>query len=186
MRIFEIVPAAKSGLWGHAASTRRPAYTARNVIFSNSQIRHNNHPCGLSRFHPTMKGRTNTQRRLLPKLPRVPEEMRQWSDLLLREILGWPDVSSRPMFGMTAVYRGNAIFGVLPRTRAMDTSYSVSFKIPWRNPTLKKRLEADPCILPSTGDAKWISFELQSGDDLPDAIRWFAQAYRLTAKAGRT
>jgi len=68
----------------------------------------------------------------------------------------------------------------------MDTSYSVSFKIPWRNPTLKKRLEADPCILPSTGDAKWISFELQSGDDLPDAIRWFAQAYRLTAKAGRT
>jgi hypothetical protein len=36
--------------------------------------------------------------------------MRQWSDLLLREILGWPNVSSRPIFGMTAVYRGNAIF----------------------------------------------------------------------------
>jgi len=35
--------------------------------------------------------------------------MRQWSDLLLREILGWPNVSSRPMFGMTAVYRGKAI-----------------------------------------------------------------------------
>jgi len=47
--------------------------------------------------------------------------MRQWSDLLLREILGWPNVSSRPMFGMTAVYRGKAIFGVLPRTRAMAT-----------------------------------------------------------------
>ena len=75
-------------------------------------------------------------------------------------------------------------FGVLPRTRAMDTPYSVSFKILSRNPSLKKRLEADLRILPSTRDAKWISFELQSGEDLPDAIRWFAQAYRLTAKTG--
>jgi hypothetical protein len=48
--------------------------------------------------------------------------MRQWSDLLLREIVGWPDVSSRLMFGMTAVYRGNAIFGVPPRTCAMEDS----------------------------------------------------------------
>jgi hypothetical protein len=112
--------------------------------------------------------------------------MRQWSDLLLREILRWPGVSSRPMFGMTAVYRDKAIFGALPRTRAMNTPYSVSFKIPRRNPGLKKRLEADPRILPSTRDAKWISFELQSGDDLPDAIRWFAQAYRLTTNASET
>ena len=133
-----------------------------------------------------MKPRTKTERRPRPKLPRIPEEMRQWSDLLLREILGWPNVSSRPMFGMTAVYRGNAIFGVLPRTRAMDTPYSVSFKILSRNPSLQKRLEADLRILPSTRDAKWISFELRSGEDLPDAIRWFAQAYRLTAKAGET
>ena len=133
-----------------------------------------------------MKRRTNTEGRLRPKLPRIPEEMRQWSDLLLQEVLGWPDVSSRPMFGMTAVYRGNAIFGVLPRTRAMDTPYSVSFKIVSRNLSLKKRLESDTRILPSTRDAKWISFELQSGEDLPDAIRWFARVYRLTAKAGET
>lgn len=133
-----------------------------------------------------MKRHTNTEARPRPKLPRIPEEMQQWSDLLLREILGWPDVSSRPMFGMTAVYRGNAIFGVLPRTRAMDTPYSVSFRILRLNPSLKKRLESDPRILPSTREAKWISFELQSGDDLPDAIRWFARAYRLTAKTGET
>jgi hypothetical protein len=93
-----------------------------------------------------MKRRTNIVRRSRPKLPRIPEEMRQWSDLLLREILGWLDVSSRPMFGMTAVYRGNAIFGVLPRTRAMDTPYSVSFKILWRNPSLKKQLQVDSRI----------------------------------------
>jgi hypothetical protein len=137
-------------------------------------------------FYPVMKRRTNTARRPRPKLPRIPEEMRQWSDLLLREILGWPDVSSRLMFGMTAVYRGNAIFGVVPRTRAMDTPYSVSFKILSRNPSLKERLEGDARVLPITRDSKWISFELLSGDDLPDAIRWFAQAYRLMAKAGAT
>jgi len=129
-----------------------------------------------------VKRRTKTERRPRPKLRRAPEEMRQWSDLLLREILGWQNVRSRPMFGMTAVYRGNSIFGVLPRTRAMDTPYSVSFKILSRNPSPQKRLEADLRILPSTRDAKWISFELQSGEDLPDAIRWFARAYRLTAK----
>jgi hypothetical protein len=115
------------------------------------------HPCGLSRLRPVKKQRANTEKRPSPKLPRIPEEMRQWSDLHLHEVLGWPDVSSRPMFGMTAVYRGNTIFGVLPRTRA----------------------------LPSTHDAKWISFELQSGDDLPDAIGWFEQAYRLAAKGER-
>lgn len=104
--------------------------------------------------------------------------------MLLREILAWPKVSSRPMFGMIAVYRGDAIFGALPRTRAMDTPYSVSFKIPRRNPTLEKSLKADPRILPNTREAKWISFELQSGEDLPDAICWFARAYRLAAKAG--
>jgi hypothetical protein len=70
--------------------------------------------------------------------------MRQWSYLLSREILRWPDVSSRPMFGMMGVYRGYAIFGVLPRTCAMDTPYSVSFKIQSRNPRLKKRLEVAP------------------------------------------
>jgi len=109
-----------------------------------------------------VKRRTKTERRPRPKLRRAPEEMRQWSDLLLREILGWQNVRSRPMFGMTAVYRGNSIFGVLPRTRAMDTPYSVSFKILSRNPSPQKRLEADLRILPSTRDAKWISFELRS------------------------
>jgi len=132
-----------------------------------------------------MTRRTTTEKRPRPKLPRIPEEMRQWSDLLLHEILGWPDVSSRPMFGTTAVYRGNDIFGVLPRTRAMDTPYSVSFKILSRNPSLKKRLAVDDRILSSTRDAKWISFELQSGDDLPDAIRWFTRAYRLAAKTDK-
>ena len=123
------------------------------------------------------------QSRPRPKLPRIPEEMRQWCDFLLREVLDWPHVTSRPMFGMTAVYRDNAIFGVLPRTRAMDTSHSVSFKFSRRSPGLDKSLKADARILrPDAKQAKWISFELQSGNDLSDAIAWLARAYRLASK----
>jgi hypothetical protein len=33
-----------------------------------------------------------------------------------------------------------------------------------------------PCILPGTRDAKWISFELQYGDDLPDAKKNAAES----------
>lgn len=127
--------------------------------------------------------RTEIPTRPRPKLPRIPEEMRQWSDFLLHEVTGWPHVTSRPMFGMTAVYRGNAIFGVLPQTRAMNTAYSVSFKVPRRTPALQKSLDADARIVPSTKDTKWVSFELQSGEDLPDAIRWFARAYSLAKKS---
>ena len=129
-----------------------------------------------------MKRRKPMKRRPRPKLPKIPAEMGQWSDLLLREILGWPHVSSRPMFGMIAVYHGDAIFGVLPRTRAMDSPYSVSFKIARLTTVLEKSLKGERRILPHNSKAKWISFELQSGDDLPDAIRWFTRAYRLTAK----
>jgi hypothetical protein len=43
--------------------------------------------------------------------------------------------------------------------------------------SLNKSLKADPCIfMPDAKQAKWISFELQSGDDLPDAIGWIARA----------
>ena len=133
-----------------------------------------------------MKQRAKMQSRPRPKLPRIAEEMLQWSDSLLREVLDWPNVTSRPMFGMTAVYRGNDIFGVLPRTRAMDTPYSVSFKLFPRNSGLDKALKADPrIIVPDAKQAKWISFELESGDDLPDAVSWFVRAYQLARRPSR-
>jgi hypothetical protein len=126
-----------------------------------------------------MERRAKLPLRRRPKLPKAPGEMQQWSQLLLDELLGWPEVRTRPLFGMTAVYRGNAIFGALPKTRAMDTPYSVSFKIPRRTAGLKKKLK-DPRILNAENQAaRWLSFELQSGDDLPDALSWFAVAYRL-------
>ncbi len=107
--------------------------------------------------------------------------MRQWSELLLAEIVQWPQVTTRPMFGMTAVYHGNAIFGVLPRTRAMESACSVSFKLPRHKPQLAKALAGDKRILLPREGARWISFELRDGRDIADALAWFRRAYDAAA-----
>ena len=48
------------------------------------------------------------------------EEIKRLAGLLEDEMLGWPNVTSRPMFGLNGIYRGPNIFAVLPRTRAME------------------------------------------------------------------
>ena len=44
-----------------------------------------------------------------PKMPPVSEEMKQWSAMLKTEVSGWPQISSRPMFGMMGLYRRKKI-----------------------------------------------------------------------------
>jgi hypothetical protein len=128
---------------------------------------------------PRAKARLSTR----PSLPKISEEMRRWCDFLLEEIRSWPQVTTRPMFGMAALYRHDAIFGVIPRTRAMETPTSVGFKLTRPGPSLKKALQKDPrIVLPGSKPAFWISFELTSEHDLADALLWFERAYR---EAGR-
>ena len=62
------------------------------------------------------------QPRARPKLPPVSEQMKAWSSALGGEIGGWPQVSTRPFFGLTALYRKDRIFALLPRTRAIRTA----------------------------------------------------------------
>ena len=122
--------------------------------------------------------------RKLPALPVATEEVRVFSEYLFTELLSWPAVTAKPMFGLRAVYRGKAIFAALPATRALNTSCSVSFKLPTKTPTTLKLLEADDRIV--TSDLKthnWMSFEIRSDRDIPDAIEWFARAYEQAGKA---
>lgn len=122
-------------------------------------------------------------------LPRVPDEMRQMSEYLLRELQSWPAVTAKPMFGMDALYRGPAIFAVLPRTRAMETAYSVSFKLQRQTPAWKKELASDARIVTPNRDALWISFEVHSERDFADAVLWFGRAYeqaRTSSKPGNS
>src|ERR1044071_5143846 len=74
---------------------------------------------------PKEKNCRSDQRRGRPKLLHVSEETKRLAQLLEAEILTWPNVTSRPMFGLNGIYRGSNIFAVLPRTRAMDVPYSI-------------------------------------------------------------
>jgi hypothetical protein len=117
-------------------------------------------------------------------MPRATDEVRVISEFLLTELLGWPQVTAKPMFGLRAVYRGKAIFAALPATRALNTSCSVSFKLPTKTPATLKLLEGDDCIVTSELKmANWFSFEVRSDRDIPDAIGWFARAYEQAGKA---
>jgi hypothetical protein len=98
-----------------------------------------------------------------PKLPLVSEQMKAWSAALAAELENWPSVTTHPMFGFTAFYRGKRIFAVLPRTRGMEGPNSLAFKIPRPTSRLLTRLKNDPrirtTVMPNTC---WIAFELSS------------------------
>jgi hypothetical protein len=114
-----------------------------------------------------------------PKLVRISEEMKQWSDLLGNELSAWPGVKSRPMFGFIGFYRGNKIFAGLPRTRALYTPNSIILRFDPMPPKLLRRAQEDSRI--SSGkvvpSGRWYAFELNSADELGDALWWLNQAY---------
>lgn len=112
-----------------------------------------------------------------PKLPRVSEGMKRIAALLEAELLTWPSVSSRPMFGMNGLYRDRRIFAVLPRTRAMETPNSLAFRLPKRSRKITERMKNDERVIIPTPEAKWISFVVESESDIHDALQWLAHAY---------
>ena len=114
-----------------------------------------------------------------PVMPRVSDEMKQWSAMLGEEIAGWPSVSTRPMFGLLGYYRKSAIFAALPVTRTIGTPNTIIFKVRTMTPELLRRAKEDPRIEPERAGpgAKWTAFEVQSEADLRDAIWWLSQAY---------
>ncbi|PYT41819.1 MAG: hypothetical protein DMG45_11965 [Acidobacteria bacterium] len=120
---------------------------------------------------PTMRER--------PKMPPVSEEMKQWSAMLKTELIGWPQVTSRPMFGMSGMYRRKKIFAALPVTRGFDASSSIIFRFDPMPADLNQRALKEPRITPGT---RWFSFEIQSTEDLRDALWWLNQAYEAAKK----
>jgi len=114
-----------------------------------------------------------------PRFATISEEMKQWSELLGKELSSWAAVRSRRMFGMMAFYRNNKIFAVLPRTKAFETPNSVAFKLYKQTPREEKLLRGDARVVRSKGKAAgWIAFEVNAPGDLKDALKWFELAYR--------
>lgn len=102
--------------------------------------------------------------------------------MLQHELSTWPHVTSRPMFGLIGFYRKGVIFAALPRSRALSNPSSFIFKFDPMPPALLRLAKKDSRI---TGErqlagAKWHRFELNSEEDIRDAIWWLNQAYEAT------
>jgi hypothetical protein len=125
-------------------------------------------------------------------LPRISEEMKQWSAMLETELNDWPQVSSKPMFGMTAFYRGTQIFTVLPKTRAFGTANGVAFRFEVISEKLAKELKDDARVLTNPIGKKWITFEVRDAKDINAALEWMSRAFesrkpaRAKAKPARS
>lgn len=103
--------------------------------------------------------------------------MQRWCAALADEISTWPGVTSRPMFGMRAFYRGKAIFAALPHTRAAETPFSLLVKLPRaRHERLKSA---------SSPGAGWVTFEMESATDTGEALQWLERAYRHASAIAR-
>jgi hypothetical protein len=127
-----------------------------------------------------MKARKGERAR--PKMPPISEEMKQWAAMLGKELGGWPQVTSRPMFGMLGFYRRKKIFAALPVSRAIGTPNSLIFRFNPMPPDLKQRALREPRIATDgkAPGARWFSFEIHSAADLRDALWWLNQAYERT------
>lgn len=101
----------------------------------------------------------------------VSEEMKRLSMLLSQELLLWPGVSVRPMFGLRAFYHGNVIFAMLPDKRALEKSTAVAYKLPAGT----QRREGQ----------KWQLFELEEERDVSGALAWLDKAYRRAVGSTR-
>ena len=104
-----------------------------------------------------------------PRLFKIDAEMQRWCALLEQELLAWPEVSAKPMFGMIGFYHGKSIFAAIPRTRAAQTARSLLIKLPGVN---DKRLKRS-----SGKDSDWVAYELESENDITDALTWLERAY---------
>lgn len=98
--------------------------------------------------------------------------------MLKAELIGWPHVTSKPMFGMSGIYRRKRI-SALPVTRGFDTPSSIIFRFDPMPADLNQRAIKEPRVTPGT---RWFSFEIQSTKDLRDALWWLNQAYEASKK----
>jgi hypothetical protein len=94
------------------------------------------------------------------KLPKPSEEMRHCFAQLAEELATWPEVSTKLMFGLRAIYRDGVIFAMLPDKRSLETADAIAYK----------------------AGRKWMAFELKGEGGMGAALAVLEKAYeeRLT------
>jgi hypothetical protein len=119
----------------------------------------------------------------VPKMLKPSPQMEQFAVLIATEILTWPNTSTKPMFGMTALYRGTVMFAAVPKTKTMWTRNSIMFKLANPPDTCTHNLE-DARIIHGGLTHKWFGFEMTEPEDLRDALNWLGIAYDHATKRG--
>ena len=104
-----------------------------------------------------------------PKVVAPPERVKRLSALLCQELLQWPDVKVRAMFGMRAVYRHKVVFAMLPDKRAMENPNAIAYKRPDRHKGQDGR--------------NWHLFELESDRDVRSALALLHKAYTTAVES---
>lgn len=99
-----------------------------------------------------------------PALRPVSEEMRKLCFLLGEELLRWPGVSARPMFGMRGFYRGDVVFAMLPDKRALRDANAIAYKLADGSETRE--------------GLKWKFFGITSASEINAALAVLDKAYR--------
>jgi hypothetical protein len=109
--------------------------------------------------------------------------MKAWSAALAVEVADWPRATTRSFFGFNALYRGDNIFGMLPRTRSFGNGNLLAFRIDDATDRLKARLKKDRRIGSiDQNNSRWSTFELSSDVDLHAALDWLGVAYEAASK----
>jgi len=112
-----------------------------------------------------------------PKLLPVAEQTRRWSALLESELLSWPDVIAKRMFGFRALYRGKRVFAALPHSRGFGPDAAILLKFNPVLPALLQRARSDGRVATNTPGNGWFSLTLSSDADLHDALEWLNRSY---------
>ncbi len=98
----------------------------------------------------------------------ISDEMAHRCSLLAAEILTWPDVSGRSMFGYRAFYRGAVIFAMFPEKRMLESPTAIAYKVYDRRPNAPR---------PNREGPNWHVFELNDDRSVARAIATLEKAY---------
>src|SRR5882757_7095557 len=117
------------------------------------------------------------------KTVRPSEEMKRWAVLLEDELVIWPKITVKKMFGMKTFYHGPHIFAGVPDKCGFFSSNGVIFKINAATSAQMARMRSDKRLALDFGKMqKWYNFVLSSERDLSGALEWFGEAYGSAGK----
>lgn len=117
------------------------------------------------------------------KLSHVSEAMRQWCAMMESELLSWPQVTAKPMFGMVGFCRKDRMFAAIPRNRTVGNTDAVLVKLLGASErVIEKALGDRRTITSAFPKAGWVCMAMDSIDDVRTMLDWFSQAYQLVGK----